>query len=105
MAISANGVYRKISESTYRIEIDNVVYYFASRNHLEKFKEKLEIKREFINKSLEKRFGIKGVYDVIADLVLYTNVETYGFYITINGRSCDCLENLQLDGLKVISKS
>ena len=98
--ITRNGIVYDLRLSPYYIKLDKTTYYFSSKNHLEKFNEKLYVHRMAIRTSLTNRFGIDVNITLLADLVLYTKVETRGFYIT----PYTCRKDITLDGATLTEK-
>ena len=99
--MSRNGIVYNLNISPYRITIDDLTFYFSSINHLEKFSEKLNENRKIIKHSLSMRFGFTVNITLLADIVLYSRVETRGFLITSNGRIYQCKKDIILSGGKV----
>lgn len=100
-----NGVYYDLSVSTYRETVDGVTFYFSSRIHQKKFAERLKRNREEINRSLSNRFKLQVEMNGLADLVLYSKVETRGFYVSTENWSEECLSNTICVGAKVTQKN
>lgn len=102
--ISRNGIIYDLKLSWYVFPLNNITYYFSSKNHLEKFAELVEGNRDAYSTSLTKRFKILSNIDNLADLLLYMKVETRGFYIKINGEECVCPNDIIFGGGKVMLK-
>jgi len=83
-------------------EFENLTFVFSSELYRNKFLEKRESNREQIEQSLKKRFGFAIKAEILADIRLYTTIEKRGFLIVKEGDKIKCLNNLQLDGEKVI---
>lgn len=96
--ITRRGVCYKLEVSPYVTEIDGVTYHFSSQLHLEKFKEKIQENRDTILYSLFKRFKIYYINNRLCDLVLYTRIESRGFYIEFEGEKFRCLKEVKLGG-------
>lgn len=99
--MTRNGIVYNLNISPYRITIDDLTFYFSSINHLKKFSDKLNENRKIIKHSLSKRFGFTVNITLLADIVLYSRVETRGFLITSNGRIYQCEKDIILNGGKV----
>jgi hypothetical protein len=99
--ISRNGIYYNLSDSIHRLTVNDITFVFSSKSHLVKFKEKYRNHRITIAKSLSNRFSLTVFLNTVADVVLYSKIETRGFLLVINGGEEVCKENLILDGNKV----
>lgn len=97
MGKTRRGVYYELNETEYRYTLRNVTYYFSSKNHLEKFKERFDEENQSINYMFKRRYGIKFNFDILSDLLLYKKVETRGFLIEIEGVRYKCLEQVHLE--------
>lgn len=84
---------------------DELTYVFSSELYKNKFMEKLAGNRAEINKSLTNRFGFTIYEDLIADLRLYSTIEKRGFLIYRGLVKIECLNDITLDGHKMIIKS
>ena len=82
-----------------------VIFNFSSDFYKNKFKTQIDKHREKINESLSKRFGLLYINPILADIVLYSKVETRGFYLLINNKEFKCLSNIKLSGVNQIQKS
>jgi YHS domain-containing protein len=103
--VSRRGIYYDLTNSIHRTTINQITYVFSSKNHLLKFKDKHIKNRYDLSASLSNRFGILIDVTLLADIVLYTKVETRGFLIiTENGVNL-CKENLVCNGEKLTLKS
>lgn len=58
------------------------MYHFSSESHRAKFIKNLRAKELWLNDSLSRRFKATVYLPILADIQLYTQVETRGFYIT-----------------------
>lgn len=93
-----------MSISPYKITINEITYVFSSIKHLNKFTDLIEFNRKRIAESLSNRFKINIRLDRLADLVLYSKVESRGFLIEIEGDVIQCLGQVKLSGEKRISR-
>jgi hypothetical protein len=82
-----------------------ITYVFSSELYKNKFMERLAGNRASINISLTNRFGFTFVNDILSDLKLYTTIEKRGFLIYKGLVKIECLEDITLDGHKLITKS
>lgn len=105
MRLTKAGVCYDLTNSpfSHTIEYDGqtVKYFFSSDNNVRRFKEKLEDNRSNINSSLSNRFKFVVEADLIADIRLYLNVESRGFYIFVDGKVLEWHEDIRLNGLKI----
>lgn len=109
MTLTRNGIAYNFYSSPYEVEVKynnfNLTYRFSSKNNVNKFLSKQKETRLKINHSLSNRFKINLILDFIADLKLYSNVETRGFLIISEGINLECQEEVEFDGLKVMKKN
>lgn len=82
-----------------------VLFHFSSDFYKNKFESQVNEHREKINKSLSKRFGLSYINPILADIVLYSKIETRGFYLLINDEEFKCLNSIKLSGVNQIQKS
>jgi hypothetical protein len=99
--MTRNGIFYDLHKSSFRYTQNKIVFVFSSQTHLFKFKERLHQNRIKVNNSLSSRFGITCSFDVLADLVLYQQIEKRGFLV-YNERGDElCKEKVQLNGDKL----
>nr|DAO26657.1 MAG TPA: transcriptional regulator [Caudoviricetes sp.] len=103
--MTRNGVIYDLTCSPYYIIIGNTSFYFSSKNHLEKFTEKLYEHRDSIKNSLSNRFGMTVELNILADIILYDKVETRGFFIIHEGVKIKCRKDIILSGTKVTKRN
>lgn len=103
--MTRNGIVYRLELSPYIATIENITYYFSSINHLEKFMEKLYENRELISCSLSKRFGVNVNVNILSDIVLYSKVETRGFFIKYKGVFYSCKKDIILSGATMMKKN
>lgn len=103
--MTRNGVIYDLTCSPYYIIIGKTSFYFSSKNHLEKFTEKLYENRDNIKLSLSNRFGMDIQFNTLADIILYDKVETRGFFVIHEGVKYKCRKDIILSGEKVMSKN
>lgn len=105
--MTRNGIEYNLKKSPYLIapyRVYDIVYYFSSFNHREKFIECLELNRSRVENSLSKRFGFSVKFIMLSDINLYAKIENRGFRITIDGKEISCLEEVVLGGGRVTKK-
>lgn len=78
---TVNGVYYDVSSSPLCTSRNGYRYYFSSQTHFDKFLLKAPIKEEWLNDSMSRRFKFEFQISVIADMQLYMQIETRGFYV------------------------
>lgn len=108
--LTRSGITYNLTTSPYIVELkyrDDLVikYYFSSELYVNKFNEKLEKHNTSIKNSLSKRFKIEINLDELSDILLYSKVETRGFFIQINDEDFKCLNTIRLTGVNQIQKS
>lgn len=102
--ITRNGIVYKLELSPYTATVEGVTYMFSSVNHLCKFMEKLDENREIISNSLSRRFGVAINFNVLYDIVVYSKIETRGFYIEYEGVPYTCKKDIILSGATLTKK-
>lgn len=108
--LTRNGITYNLTTSPYIVELkyrDDLIikYYFSSELYVTKFNEKLEKNHDKIKESLSKRFKLIIDIDELSDILLYSKVETRGFFIQINDEDFKCLDTIKLTGVNQIQKS
>jgi YHS domain-containing protein len=91
----------ELKKSPYTVTENGTKYFFSSQLHADKFRERLEEKRNQVNYSLSNRFNMHIKLDVIADIMLYVSIEKRGFYILTEGGPAKCLSSIALNGGKL----
>ena len=91
----------ELRKSPYTVTANGTKYYFSSKLHADKFRERLEDKRNQVNYSLSNRFNMHIKLDAIADIMLYVSIEKRGFYILTEGGAAECLSSILLNGEKL----
>ena len=87
---------------TYNYNGELLTYVFSSKLYMDKFIEKTDENREYINHSLSKRFGFTTVNNKLCDIKLYSLIEKRGFLIKNDKESFECLNTIKLDGTTLI---
>lgn len=109
MTLSRNGIAYKFDTSPYELKVRyhdfNLIFRFSSENNIKKFLTKQDSNREKLQISLTKRFKINLSLDLIADLKLYSQVETRGFLILSKDMRFECLEEVVFDGQNLTKKN
>lgn len=102
MPPTRNGVFRTLSESPWHTDVHacgcNVRFYFASHPHFIKFEELWRFKAKALSNTVLSRTGCSVDMTLPALLKLYDQVETFGFYIEVEGVPVWQRENLEFDG-------
>lgn len=99
--ISKHGIVYDLKISPYILQINEITYYFSSQLHLLKFQNKLSSNRELTKAYLSKKFKMHVKWNTLADLYLYTLIETRGFYIKIKEVEYTCPECIKCVGTKM----
>lgn len=84
LKLTRNGVCYDLRETPYIYEWRGITYHFSSEGHRAKFIRDLRKKELWLDDSLSRRFKVTISMPILADLQLYTQVETRGFYIVTN---------------------
>ena len=79
-----NGIIYDLNESDYRHTENGLTFVFSSQLYLDKFINKIQENRKYINNSLSKRFDVKVDVSALADVVLYGKIEKRGYLIVTN---------------------
>lgn len=79
--ISKNGVCYDITHTPYTYSWRGITYHFSTEKHRAKFIENVRAKEMWLNDSLSRRFRCTVDLPLLADVQLYTQIETRGFYL------------------------
>jgi len=79
--ITKSGVCYTLSDSPFTYEWRGITYFFSSESHRRRFMEKVRAKEEWLDDSLSRRFKCTVHLPILANIQLYTQIETRGFYI------------------------
>lgn len=99
--LTKNGICYDLDESPFVCSTPFLEYRFSSGKHLEKFRENAEKRKAWLNDSMSRRFHIDVDIEILAELQLYMQVETRGFYVSDGEKVWRNAENIRLSGLKV----
>lgn len=102
-----SGVEYNLDISPYMCEWRGLEFFFSSAIHRKKFQDKIEIRIDWLNDSLSKRFKFEVEADYIAVMQLYCQVETRGFLVhdVKERRWYQCRENIKLNGMILSGKN
>ena len=102
--MTRRNIFYNLEESCFKFKIENVVFYFSSKLHLQKFIISYSKNIVEINNSLSNRFKFKLNLKWVGILQTYTKIETRGFYLTKEGCVANCKEKVMIDNglLKII---
>lgn len=89
-----------LAKTPYKANIENLCFCFSSEKHLQKFKERIKENRDYINRSLSRRFGVEIRVDCLADILLYRKIETRGFLLYDDKGAKITWQKLLMNGLK-----
>lgn len=103
MTQTKNGVVYTLHDSPFVVSWGVYKFYFSSAVHMEKFKAKLDIRSNWLNDSMSRRFHFTVDVEPIAIMQLYCQVETRGFlvYDVQAERYYVCQENIILHGMTI----
>ena len=96
-----NGVEYDLRKSPYRCSWGGLDFYFSSATHLDKFRRLADMRVEWMNDSMTRRFHFSVEAGLIAVFQLYMQVETRGFlvYNAAMDRWYECPESITLRGM------
>ena len=104
--MTRGGVEYNLNISPYRYTNDvGLTFVFSSKYHLEVFKNKQAENRKRLNESLSNRFNYYVEFNVLADCVLYKQIEQRGFLILKDGENYSCQNIVKFVGEKTTKKS
>lgn len=82
--LTNQGVCYDLTDTPYVVEHNGIIWHFSSAPHRNKFRREVRKRELWLNDSLSKRFGCTILLDLVADIQLYKQVETRGFYVVTN---------------------
>ena len=82
--LTPQGVCYDIEETPYIFEWQGVIWHFSSAPHMAKFRREVRKRELWLNDSLSRRFFASVHLELVADIQLYCQVETRGFFIETN---------------------
>ena len=104
--MTRGGVEYNLNISPYRYTNDvGLTFVFSSKYHLEVFKNKQTENRKRLNESLSNRFNYYVEFNVLADCVLYKQIEQRGFLILKDGENYSCQNIVKFVGEKATKKN
>lgn len=101
MAMTKNGIFNNINDSTYKIILNysdkQITYYFTSMVYMKKFKESLEMKYKEWNDRLSRYVSFNFDYSLhfFSDMQNYITIEKRGFLIEFNGVKLNSLKDIK----------
>lgn len=99
---SRYGVSYNLLTSPYVAVVDDYEFCFSTEANKRKFLEKLVIKREWLNDSMQRRFKFNIDFELLATFHWYRQCETRGFCIkTPMDEVYEWPENITFHGLRV----
>lgn len=98
--MTRDGVFYNLEMSDYRVDIGELTFVFSSALHMRKFIDRMNENRDIINYSLNRRFKMKVDASLLADIVLYSKIETRGFLIECKDGKYTCLNEITCAGMK-----
>lgn len=99
--LTKNGICYDLENSPFICATPFFEYRFSSGTHLRKFKDNVDSRKSWLNDSMSRRFHIDVDMEILAELQLYMQVETRGFYVSDGENVWRNAENIRLSGLKV----
>lgn len=103
MPPTKNGVFRQdITESPWQLEVSaaghKVRFWFASFKHYSKFEEMWRSKAQSLTNTVKSRTGFEVDMTMPALFKLYEQVETFGYYVEVDGEPLWQRANLEFVG-------
>lgn len=106
---SKNGIWYTLADSPWWVMnyYDGAIirFYFSSETHFNRFKREVNACESRMTATMSKRIGCFIDMRIPAAIQLYRRVENRGFYIVVESddgtKEYTCLDQLELDGLKV----
>lgn len=110
MPATRGGVWYDLRETPISFDWRGMTFYFSSETHRNKFVRELRKRETWLNDSLSRRFRCTVMLDELADIQLYTQVETRGFLIVTDDgceytRACDMLITADRRTLGILGNS
>lgn len=96
--MTRNGIEYQLEKSPFIFKDDNLLFYFSSKNHLNKFVINLEKFICDMRYKFSERYGYYCCFDLLFMLMLYSKIETRGFYVKYKGREFKCKNQVTLGG-------
>lgn len=105
--MTRNGIFYNLELSPYTLNYCGYIFYFSSKLHLKKYKEKINNYHEIITESLSNRFGYKINIELLSAINLYLKIESRGFliYDYEMGVYLNCVKQVELNGGKLIKQN
>lgn len=104
--MTRGGVEYDLNISPYRYTADTgLTFVFSSKYHLDTFKTKQGENRNRLNESLSNRFNYYVEFNILADCVLYRQIEQRGFLIFKDGENYPCQNIIKFSGEKATKKN
>ena len=97
--ITENGVCYDLENTPYTFNRKGIEYHFSSETHRGKFVRNIVKREEWLADSLSRRFKVKFDGSLLAGLQLYSQVESRGYYVVVEGEVCKCRGEVQLAGM------
>ena len=104
--MTRGGVEYDLTVSPYRYFTDTgATFVFSSKYHLDSFISRQKENRKKLNDSLSNRFNYYIEFNLLADCVLYRQIEQRGFLILKDGEMFQCQNLIRLGGERTTKKS
>lgn len=75
-------VHIELSTTPYKVVEEGITYHFSTEKHKIKFEERLVTNRIIVFDKLKSRYKMCILSNILADILLYREIETYGFFLT-----------------------
>lgn len=104
--MTRGGVEYDLTISPYRYFTDTgATFVFSSKYHLDSFISRQKENRKKLNDSLSNRFNYYIEFNLLADCVLYRQIEQRGFLILKDGEIFQCQNLIKLGGERTTKKN
>lgn len=104
--ITEYGVCYDVRNSPYVYEWRSYRFHFSSVKHLEKFRDNVRMREEWLEDSLTRRFKYRVHAAWLAVFQLYAQVETRGFYVeAYYGSTWEALEEVEFNVTPMMNSS
>lgn len=92
--LTKHGVTYDIRNTPFTTLRNGFVWHFTSLKRQRKFESKAPVNEQWVNDGLSRRFKCAVHLPILADIQLYQQIETGGFYVTCHG--CEYVSGLSM---------
>lgn len=102
--MTRRGIEYNLTVSPYKSFVKTLTFYFSSQSYRNKFESQIDDFRKRMEQQFEDKYGMIIKVPYLAELVLYSQIEKRGFFITNKGSEYKCLEEITLNGNQVLKQ-